>query len=194
LMANPLLKEPLKAEHIKPRLLGHWGTSPGLNLIYVHLNRLINKYDLDVVYMAGPGHRGPRSSPMCILKVLTLSIFPISLRTSKECSAVTAQSGQWVPGPGAEFFNVVRKELGTLPFIAEDLGLITPHVYGLRDQFQLPGMRILLLHSTAMRITRTCLIITSRTRLYIPVPTTTTQLAAGLRHCRRIRSGTCGII
>src|SRR5246500_812946 len=59
LMANPLLKEPLKAEHIKPRLLGHWGTSPGLNLIYVHLNRLINKYDLDVVYMAGPGHGGP---------------------------------------------------------------------------------------------------------------------------------------
>src|SRR6516165_3672166 len=59
LMANPLLREPLKPEHIKPRLLGHWGTSPGLNLIYVHLNRLINKYDLDVVYMAGPGHRGP---------------------------------------------------------------------------------------------------------------------------------------
>src|ERR1700752_1442969 len=59
LMANPLLKEPLKAEQIKPRLLGHWGTSPGLNLIYVHLNRLINKYDLDVVYMAGPGHGGP---------------------------------------------------------------------------------------------------------------------------------------
>src|SRR6516164_6555307 len=80
---------------------------------------------------------------MCILKVLTLSIFPISLRTSKECSAVTAQSGQWVPGPGAEFFNVVRKELGTLPFIAEDLRLITPDVHGLRDQFQLPGMRIL---------------------------------------------------
>jgi xylulose-5-phosphate/fructose-6-phosphate phosphoketolase len=59
LLADPLLKEPLKSEHIKPRLLGHWGTSPGLNLIYVHLNRLINKYDLDVVYMAGPGHGGP---------------------------------------------------------------------------------------------------------------------------------------
>ena len=59
LLANPLLKEPLKSEHIKPRLLGHWGTSPGLNLIYVHLNRLINTYDLDIVYMAGPGHGGP---------------------------------------------------------------------------------------------------------------------------------------
>src|SRR6266481_6676060 len=59
LMANPLLKEPLTKEHIKPRLLGHWGTSPGLNLVYVHLNRLINQYDLNVVYMAGPGHGGP---------------------------------------------------------------------------------------------------------------------------------------
>jgi len=59
LMANPLLKEPLSAAHVKPRLLGHWGTSPGLNLIYVHLNRLIRKYDLDCVYMAGPGHGGP---------------------------------------------------------------------------------------------------------------------------------------
>ncbi|HEY0792649.1 MAG TPA: hypothetical protein VGD78_16420 [Chthoniobacterales bacterium] len=59
LLANPLLKEPLRAEHIKPRLLGHWGTSPGLNLIYVHLNRLIDRYDLNVVCMAGPGHGGP---------------------------------------------------------------------------------------------------------------------------------------
>jgi len=57
--------------------------------------------------------------------------------------AATAQSGQWVPGPGAEFLKAVSKELGTLPFIAEDLGVITPDVYGLRDQFQLPGMRIL---------------------------------------------------
>ena len=59
LMANPLLREPLSPDHIKPRLLGHWGTSPGLNLVYVHLNRLIRKYDLDAIYMAGPGHGGP---------------------------------------------------------------------------------------------------------------------------------------
>jgi xylulose-5-phosphate/fructose-6-phosphate phosphoketolase len=59
LKANPLLREPLKREHIKPRLLGHWGTSPGLNLVYVHLNRLIKLYGLDVIYMAGPGHGGP---------------------------------------------------------------------------------------------------------------------------------------
>ena len=56
---NPLLREPLQAEHIKPRLLGHWGTTPGLNFIYVHLNRLIKKYDLNAIYVAGPGHGGP---------------------------------------------------------------------------------------------------------------------------------------
>jgi xylulose-5-phosphate/fructose-6-phosphate phosphoketolase len=59
LLANPLLREKLTTAHIKPRLLGHWGTSPGLNLIYVHMNRLIKKYDLDTIYMAGPGHGGP---------------------------------------------------------------------------------------------------------------------------------------
>jgi xylulose-5-phosphate/fructose-6-phosphate phosphoketolase len=56
---NPLLKQPLTKEHIKPRLLGHWGTTPGLNLIYAHLNRVIKKYDLDVIYVTGPGHGGP---------------------------------------------------------------------------------------------------------------------------------------
>jgi xylulose-5-phosphate/fructose-6-phosphate phosphoketolase len=59
LYANPLLKEPLKREHIKPRLLGHWGTTPGLNFIYVHLNRLIKEHDLDMIYVCGPGHGGP---------------------------------------------------------------------------------------------------------------------------------------
>jgi xylulose-5-phosphate/fructose-6-phosphate phosphoketolase len=59
LLANPLLREPLKLEHVKPRLLGHWGTTPGLNFIYVHFNRLIKKYDLNVIYVCGPGHGGP---------------------------------------------------------------------------------------------------------------------------------------
>ena len=56
---NPLLKEPLKLEHIKNMLLGHWGTTPGQNFIYTHLNRVINKYDLDMIYISGPGHGGP---------------------------------------------------------------------------------------------------------------------------------------
>src|ERR1700730_18073090 len=59
LLANPLLHEPLKVEHIKPRLLGHWGTTPGLNFIYVHMNRVIKKFDLNAIYIAGPGHGGP---------------------------------------------------------------------------------------------------------------------------------------
>jgi xylulose-5-phosphate/fructose-6-phosphate phosphoketolase len=59
LLDNPLLREPLAAEHIKPRLLGHWGTTPGLNLIYAHLNRAIKARDLDMMYVIGPGHGGP---------------------------------------------------------------------------------------------------------------------------------------
>jgi len=59
LLDNPLLKEPLKISDVKPRLLGHWGTTPGLNFIYVHMNRIIKKYDLDMIYLAGPGHGGP---------------------------------------------------------------------------------------------------------------------------------------
>ena len=56
---NPLLKEPLAEEHVKPRLLGHWGTTPGLNFVYVHLNRVIKQHDLDMIYITGPGHGGP---------------------------------------------------------------------------------------------------------------------------------------
>ena len=56
---NPLLMKPLSLEHIKPRLLGHWGTTPGLNFIYVHLNRVIKEQELSMIYIAGPGHGGP---------------------------------------------------------------------------------------------------------------------------------------
>ncbi|MBN9068229.1 MAG: phosphoketolase family protein [Rhizobiales bacterium] len=59
LLANPLLREPLRKEHVKPRLLGHWGTTPGLNFIYVHLNRVIRRLDADVLFIAGPGHGAP---------------------------------------------------------------------------------------------------------------------------------------
>jgi xylulose-5-phosphate/fructose-6-phosphate phosphoketolase len=59
LMDNPLLREPLRKEHIKPRLLGHWGTTPGLNFVYLHLNRLIKKHDLNAIFVTGPGHGGP---------------------------------------------------------------------------------------------------------------------------------------
>ena len=59
LLDNPLLREPLRAEHVKPRLLGHWGTTPGLNFVYAHMNRAIKKWDLESIFIAGPGHGGP---------------------------------------------------------------------------------------------------------------------------------------
>src|SRR5947207_2589231 len=59
LLDNPLLREPLRLEHVKPRLLGHWGTTPGLNLVYAHMNRAIREHDLSAIYVTGPGHGGP---------------------------------------------------------------------------------------------------------------------------------------
>ena len=73
---NPLLTEPLKLEHIKPRLLGHWGTTPGLNFIYVHCNRLIRKYDLDMIYICGPGHGGPGMVANTYLEGTYSEIYP----------------------------------------------------------------------------------------------------------------------
>ena len=59
LLDNPLLREPLRLEHVKPRLLGHWGTTPGLNFVYAHVNRVIRAHDLDAIFVTGPGHGGP---------------------------------------------------------------------------------------------------------------------------------------
>src|SRR3989441_12994910 len=56
---NPLLRQPLQLKHIKPRLLGHWGTTPGLNFVYVHINRIIKQYQLNMIFVTGPGHGGP---------------------------------------------------------------------------------------------------------------------------------------
>jgi xylulose-5-phosphate/fructose-6-phosphate phosphoketolase len=76
LYANPLLREPLKLEHVKPRLLGHWGTTPGLNFIYVHLNRVIKKYDLNVIYICGPGHGGPGMVANAYLEGTYTELYP----------------------------------------------------------------------------------------------------------------------
>lgn len=76
LKENPLLREPLRPEHIKPRLLGHWGTSPGLSFIYVHLNRLIRERDVDVIYLAGPGHGGPALVANVYLEGTYSEIYP----------------------------------------------------------------------------------------------------------------------
>jgi xylulose-5-phosphate/fructose-6-phosphate phosphoketolase len=76
LLANPLLLEPLKLEHIKPRLLGHWGTTPGLNLIYAHANRVIKNRDLDAIYIMGPGHGGPAAVANAYLEGTYSEIYP----------------------------------------------------------------------------------------------------------------------
>jgi xylulose-5-phosphate/fructose-6-phosphate phosphoketolase len=76
LQDNPLLREPLRPEHIKPRLLGHWGTSPGLSFIYVHLNRLIKEHDVNMIYLAGPGHGGPALVANVYLEGTYSEIYP----------------------------------------------------------------------------------------------------------------------
>src|SRR5438552_18852102 len=73
---NALLKEPLERAHIKPRLLGHWGTTPGLNLLYVHLNRVIKKHDLNMIYVIGPGHGGPSLVANAYLEGTYSEVYP----------------------------------------------------------------------------------------------------------------------
>jgi phosphoketolase len=73
---NPLLKKPLTRAHIKPRLLGHWGTTPGLNFVYVHLNRVIKEHDLNVISITGPGHGGPGLVANAYLEQTYSEVYP----------------------------------------------------------------------------------------------------------------------
>ena len=76
LMDNPLLTEPLLPEHVKPRLLGHWGTTPGLNLLYAHLNRVIRARDVEAMYVIGPGHGGPAIVANAYLEGTYSEVYP----------------------------------------------------------------------------------------------------------------------
>src|SRR5262249_39178742 len=76
LRANPLLREPLRREDVKPRLLGHWGTSPGLNFCYAHLNRAITAWDLHMIYIMGPGHGGPAAIANAWLEGTYSEVYP----------------------------------------------------------------------------------------------------------------------
>src|SRR4030081_1705831 len=80
LLDNPLLREPLRPEHIKRRVLGHWGTTPGQNFVYVHLNRAIRVYDLDMIYISGPGHGGPALVANTYLEGTYTEIYPAVTR------------------------------------------------------------------------------------------------------------------
>ena len=97
LLDNPLLREPLRPEHIKPRLLGHWSTSPGLNFIYVHLNRLITDHDATVIYLAGPGTAAPPSWSTCTSRGPTRRSTRTCRRTWTGCATCSASS----PRPAA---------------------------------------------------------------------------------------------
>ena len=92
LLDNPLLDQPLERDQIKPRLLGHWGTTPGLNFIYVHLNRVIKARDLDMIYICGPGHGGPGMVANTWLEGTYSEIYPTSRRTKRECAACSSSS------------------------------------------------------------------------------------------------------
>ena len=83
LLDNPLLREPLSLKHVKPRLLGHWGTTPGLNFVYVHMNRAIRKHDLDMIFVTGPGHGGPALTANTYLEGTYSEIYPAVSRDAE---------------------------------------------------------------------------------------------------------------
>ena len=87
LLDNPLLREPLRIEHIKPRLLGHWGTTPGLNLVYVHLNRVIRRHDLNVLFVTGPGHGAPGILANTWLEGSYSAHYPAISRDERGCAS-----------------------------------------------------------------------------------------------------------
>src|SRR5438105_1488082 len=83
LLENPLLREPLRPEHVKPRLLGHWGTTPGLNFIYAHVNRAIKARDLNVIFVTGPGHGGPGLVASAYLDGTYTEVYPHIARSEE---------------------------------------------------------------------------------------------------------------
>ena len=135
LYANPLLQEPLKLEHIKPRLLGHWGTTPGLNFIYVHFNRLIKKFDLDVIYIAGPGHGGPGLVANTYLEGTYSEIYP---HISQSVDGMRRLFKQF-SFPGGIPSHVAPETPGSIHEGGE-LGYSIAHAYG--AAFDNPGLLV----------------------------------------------------
>ena len=125
LYANPLLHEPLKFEHIKPRLLGHWGTTAGLNFIYVHFNRLIKKQDLNVIYVAGPGHGGPGLVANTYLEGTYSELYPNISQTEEGLKKLFKQFSF----PGGIPSHVAPETPGSIHEGGE-LGYSIAHAYG----------------------------------------------------------------
>ncbi|HLZ62827.1 MAG TPA: phosphoketolase family protein [Ktedonosporobacter sp.] len=125
LQDNPLLREPLRPEHIKPRLLGHWGTSPGLSFIYVHLNRLIQDHDLDMIYLAGPGHGGPAILANVYLEGTYTEVYP---RMSEDVAGMRRFFRQFST-PGGVPSHVSVPTPGSIHEGGE-LGYVLVHAFG----------------------------------------------------------------
>src|SRR5437660_2457635 len=125
LYANPLLHEPLKFEHIKPRLLGHWGTTPGLNFIYVHFNRLIKRHDLNVIYVTGPGHGGPGLVANTYLEGTYSELYPNISQTEEGLKKLFTQFSF----PGGIPSHVAPETPGSIHEGGE-LGYSVSHAYG----------------------------------------------------------------
>ena len=122
---NPLLKKPLTKEHIKPRLLGHWGTTPGLNFIYVHLNRMIKKYDLNMLYIAGPGHGGPGLVANAYLEGTYSEVYPNISQDEEGMKRLFTQFSF----PGGIPSHVAPETPGSMHEGGE-LGYAVSHAYG----------------------------------------------------------------
>jgi xylulose-5-phosphate/fructose-6-phosphate phosphoketolase len=133
LLANPLLAEPLRVEHIKPRLLGHWGTSPGLSLVYAHLNRIIRKRDVDVLYLAGPGHGGPAVLANVWLEGTYQAIYP---RVTRDGVGMLRLFRQFST-PGGVPSHVGPQTPGSIHEGGE-LGYVLTHAFG--AAFDNPGL------------------------------------------------------
>jgi phosphoketolase len=125
LMSNPLLTEPLRPEHVKPRLLGHWGTTPGLNLIYAHLNRVIRDQDLEVIYVAGPGHGGPGVVANTYLEGTYSELYP---RVTQDAAGMARLFRQF-SFPGGIPSHVAPETPGSIHEGGE-LGYSLVHAYG----------------------------------------------------------------
>jgi xylulose-5-phosphate/fructose-6-phosphate phosphoketolase len=133
LQDNPLLREPLRPEHIKPRLLGHWGTSPGLSLIYVHMNRAIRERDLDAIYLAGPGHGGPAILANVYLEGTYTELYPA---VTKDAAGMRALFRQFST-PGGVPSHVSPPTPGSIHEGGE-LGYVLTHAFG--AVFDNPGL------------------------------------------------------
>ncbi|HEV7935912.1 MAG TPA: phosphoketolase family protein [Actinomadura sp.] len=133
LRANPLLREPLRREDVKPRLMGHWGTSPGLNFCYAHLNRAITAHDLDMIYIMGPGHGGPAAVANAWLEGTYSEVYPHVSRDAVGMARLFRQFSY----PGGIPSHVAPETPGSIHEGGE-LGYCLAHAYG--AAFDNPGL------------------------------------------------------